>query len=206
VRRTAPVFEKTAKSVFTICTYCVAPTSPFVSGGRQLQPLGRLQGSPNGRQMPSKFWMGPEIGPAPFRFWTTGSCASGGRLAGASDSIGRALSGACGTGSTCSELTAGETPWNVPITTCGPNVGVVAAAAANDVTSALLARAMPTAWVAPLSPVPAPASATATAASTSGSDATTSVRRLRLNTAAICGTSFRAILVHPQGLCDSRRS
>jgi hypothetical protein len=51
--------------VFTICTYCVEPTSPSVSGGRQLQLLGSAQGSPNGRQMPSKFWIGPEIGPCP---------------------------------------------------------------------------------------------------------------------------------------------
>ena len=66
VRSTPPLLEKTAKSVFTIWTYCVAPTSPFVSGGRQLQLLGRAHGSPNGRQMPSKFWIGVEIGPVPF--------------------------------------------------------------------------------------------------------------------------------------------
>src|SRR3954468_13754945 len=93
-RSTAPLLEKTAKSVFTIWTYCVAPTSPFVSGGRQLQLLGKPQGSPNGRQMPSKFWIGAEIGPAPFLLWTTGSCVPAGRPDGASDSIGRALSGA----------------------------------------------------------------------------------------------------------------
>jgi hypothetical protein len=75
--------------------------------------------------------------------------------------------------------------------------------AANEVTPALLARAIPLARVAPLSPVPAPeppARATATAASTSGSDATTSVRRLRLSAAATCGTSFRDISFTP-GVC-----
>ena len=77
----ARVFEKTAKSVFTIWTYWVAPTSPSVSGGRQLQLLGSAHGGPNGRQMPSKFWIGPEIGPEPLVFWTTGSFAPGRRVA-----------------------------------------------------------------------------------------------------------------------------
>src|SRR5258705_10005744 len=122
-RSTAPVvFEKTAKSVFTIWTYWVAPTSPSVSGGRQLQLLGSAHGGPNGRQMPSKFWIGPEIGPEPLVFWTTGSFAPGGALPGFSDSIWLALSGACSTGSTGSVLTAGEVPWNCPLITCGPAV------------------------------------------------------------------------------------
>src|SRR3954468_10669976 len=88
-RSTAPLLEKTAKSVFPIWTYWVAPTSPFVSGGRQLQLLGRAHGSPNGRQMPSKFWIGPEIGPAPFLPCTTGSLAPLCAAAGLSDSISR---------------------------------------------------------------------------------------------------------------------
>jgi hypothetical protein len=54
--------------VFTIWTYCVGPTSPFVSGGRQLQLLASSHGGPNGRQMPSKFAIGAEIGPVPFFF------------------------------------------------------------------------------------------------------------------------------------------
>src|SRR5215211_6952640 len=121
-RWTAPLFEKTAKSVLTIWTYCVAPTSPFVSGGRQLQLLGRLHGSPNGRQMPSKFWIGPEIGPVPFVFCTTGSFVPAGGDDGRKDSISRACSGPCGTGSTGSERTAGEVPWKSPSITCGPGV------------------------------------------------------------------------------------
>src|SRR5215211_3524019 len=44
----APVFlSNTRKPWLTICTYCVAPTSPFVSGGAQLQPTP-------GNAMPSK--------------------------------------------------------------------------------------------------------------------------------------------------------
>jgi len=130
--------------VFTIWTYWVAPTSPSVSGGRQLQLLGRAHGSPNGRQMPSKFWIGPEIGPDPFAFWTTGSFAPGGALPGLSDSICRVWIGDCGTGSTGSELTAGEVPWNFPLITCGPAVLLEANAVPPPAElPALLARAIP---------------------------------------------------------------
>ena len=90
---TAPVvFEKTAKALFTVWTYWSPPTSPSVSGGRQQQSLGwRARRSPNGRQMPSKFWIGPEIGPVPLAFWTTGSFAPGAVPLGLSDSIPLAL-------------------------------------------------------------------------------------------------------------------
>src|SRR5215813_6050408 len=45
----APVaLLKTWNPSLTICTYCVAPTSPFVSGGAQLQATP-------GNGMPSKF-------------------------------------------------------------------------------------------------------------------------------------------------------
>jgi hypothetical protein len=96
--------------VFTICTYWVGPTSPSVSGGRQLQLLPWAHGGPNGRQMPSKFWIGPEIGPVPFLCWTTGSFAFEGAL-GWSDSISLAFGMAVLTGSCGSELTAGDSPW-----------------------------------------------------------------------------------------------
>jgi hypothetical protein len=111
-RSTAPVFEKIVKSVFTIWTYCVAPTSPLVSGGRQLQPLGCSHGGPNGRQAPSKFWIGPEIGPLPLLLWTTGSLTldSGPTGFSASMSLGVIEVGGL-TGNSGSELTAGETPW-----------------------------------------------------------------------------------------------
>ena len=94
--------------------------------------------------MPSKFWIGPEIGPEPLVFWTTGSFAPGGAAPGLSDSIWLALSGECGTGSTGRALTAGEVPWNCPLITCGPAV----AADATDSWRAvefpvLLARAIP---------------------------------------------------------------
>ena len=142
-RRTAPAFEKTTKSLFTIWTYCVEPTSPSVSGGRQLQLLGWAHGSPNGRQMPSKFWIGPEIGPVPLAFWTTGSFAPGTVPLGLSASIPSVWSGDCGTGSTGSESTSGEVPWNVPSITCGPAVAAVATAEPPLTTPALLARAIP---------------------------------------------------------------
>ena len=102
--------------MFTIWTYCVAPTSPSVSGGRQLQLLGRAHGGPNGRQMPSKFWIGPEIGPVPLAFWTTGSFAPGAVLLGLSDSISMACGAAtCGTGSTGSESTVGRGALELPV-------------------------------------------------------------------------------------------
>jgi len=59
----------------TISTYCVAPTSPFVSGGRHEQVFPCEHGGPNGRHAPSKFAIGAEIGPEPFFFWITGSLA-----------------------------------------------------------------------------------------------------------------------------------
>jgi hypothetical protein len=80
-----------------------------VSGGRQLQLLPWAHGGPNGRQMPSKFWIGPEIGPVPFLCWTTGSFAFEGAL-GWSDSISLAFGMAVLTGSCGSELTAGDSP------------------------------------------------------------------------------------------------
>jgi hypothetical protein len=97
--------------VFTIWTYCVGPTSPFVSGGRQLQLLAWAHGGPNGRQIPSKFWIGAEIGPAPFFYCTTGSFVPGAAPPGRSDSLSRVCSRPGSTGSTGSELTSGETPW-----------------------------------------------------------------------------------------------
>jgi hypothetical protein len=65
-------------------------------------------------------------------------------LPGFRDSIGRAWIGECGTGSTGSELTSGEVPWNWPLITCGPAVPVEATAEP-AVTEApvLLARAIP---------------------------------------------------------------
>ena len=115
-----------------------------MSGGRQLQLLGSAQGGPNGRQMPSKFWIGPEIGPEPLAFWTTGSFAPGTALPGLSDSIWLVLSGACTTGRTGSVLTAGDVPWNWPLITCGPAVALEANEVPPTVVApALLARAMP---------------------------------------------------------------
>jgi len=186
--------------VFTIWTYCVAPTSPFVSGGRQLQLLGRLHGSPKGRQIPSKFWIGPEIGPVPFLPCTTGSFVPGGDEAGLSDSISRLWIGPCRTGSTGSELTSGEVPWKSPWITCGPAVAVLAAVAAPArpvVPPELLARAIPVRRVAPFPVVPEPAIATTRAASTIGSEATTKTLRRDFSSARACGTSFRDILIHP---------
>src|ERR1051325_5888441 len=109
VRSTAPVFEYTAKSLLTAWTYCVAPTSPSVSGGNQLQLLGWAHGGPNGRQMPSKFWIGAESGPDPFRCWTTGSCAL--EPPPRSDSLSRVCNGPGITGRIGSWLPAGASPW-----------------------------------------------------------------------------------------------
>jgi hypothetical protein len=65
-------------------------------------------------------------------------------LPGLSDSICRVWIGECGTGSTGSELTAGEVPWNCPSITCGPVVLVEANAVPPTVEApALLARAIP---------------------------------------------------------------
>ena len=46
--------SKTWIPLFTICTYCVEPTSPFVSGGAQLQLTP-------GKAIPSKFSRVPGI-------------------------------------------------------------------------------------------------------------------------------------------------
>src|SRR3954470_9590318 len=185
-RSTWPVFEKTAKSVFTIWTYWVEPTSPSVSGGRQLQLLGSAHGSPNGRQMPSKFWIGPEIGPEPLAFWITGSFAPGTVPLGLSDSIPSVCSGACGTGNTGSEATSGEVPWKLPLITCGPAVAVEASEVpVTDEEPPLLARAIPKARVAFLLVV-SPPELTATAAI--AADDTTSSTATAM---ALRGTCFR---------------
>ncbi len=64
------VLSKTWKPSLTICTYCVWPTSPFVSGGAQLQLTP-------GNWMPLKFRIGLGIsGVGAFVFWTTGSTLS----------------------------------------------------------------------------------------------------------------------------------
>src|SRR5213076_430921 len=58
------VLLKTSRPWFTIWTYCVRPTSPFVSGGAQLQPTP-------GNGMPSKLRIGDGIrGPATVFCWT----------------------------------------------------------------------------------------------------------------------------------------
>src|SRR5262245_64909342 len=65
-----PVFLlKTCSAVLTIWTYCVAPTSPFVSGGAQLQLTP-------GKPIPSKFRTADGIFGAAGRFCTTGSTRS----------------------------------------------------------------------------------------------------------------------------------
>src|SRR6266516_599629 len=106
--------------------------SPFVSGGRQLQLLPSAHGGPNGRQMPSKLVSGAEIEPVPFLCWTTGSFAFDAEPDAAPRfSESRASScvtiGACTTGRSA---TTGDSPWNVPVPTCGPSVaGAVTCAA-----------------------------------------------------------------------------
>src|SRR6185369_9647408 len=73
--RTEPpvVLSNTWKPSFTIWTYCVAPTSPFVSGGAQLQATP-------GNGMPLKFLsvagMLGAVNGAAIEFWTTVSLAS----------------------------------------------------------------------------------------------------------------------------------
>src|ERR1051325_791702 len=63
------VLSKIWKPSLTIWTYCVAPTSPFVSGGAQLQATP-------GKTIPSKLSVGAGMfGRASVR-WTTVSCAS----------------------------------------------------------------------------------------------------------------------------------
>ena len=93
--------------------------------------------------MPSKLWIGAEIGPVPLAFCTTGSFAPGGAGPALSDSIGRLLSGDCGTGSTGSELTAGDVPSSVPLTMCGPNDAVPPVVLEDTGVPTALARAMP---------------------------------------------------------------
>ena len=93
-----------------------------MSGGRHEQLLACVHGSSlNGKQMPSKFAIGAEIGPVPFFFWTTGSfalvCARP-----CSSSLSRALTDVIGSaGITGKLLAAGETPSKRPLTTFGPN-------------------------------------------------------------------------------------
>src|SRR4029453_7767897 len=66
-RTDAPlVLSKTWRPSLTICTYCVAPTSPSVSGGAQLQATP-------GNGMPSKLRTGDGIASGARRFCTTGS-------------------------------------------------------------------------------------------------------------------------------------
>ena len=60
--------SKTWKPSLTIWTYCVAPTSPFVSGGAQLQPTP-------GNGIPSKLCVGPGMFGAASDCWTTVSFA-----------------------------------------------------------------------------------------------------------------------------------
>src|SRR5262245_32988176 len=60
------VLSHTAIAVLTICMYCVAPTSPFVSGGAQLQFTP-------GNEMPSKLRFVPGIFGAARLLCTTGS-------------------------------------------------------------------------------------------------------------------------------------
>src|SRR5436309_15512143 len=65
----APVdLLKTWKPSLTIWTYCVAPTSPFVSGGAQLQPTP-------GKGIPSKLSVGAGMLAGASVRWTTGSDA-----------------------------------------------------------------------------------------------------------------------------------
>src|SRR5580765_1549735 len=61
------VLLKTWSPVLTIWTYCVAPTSPFVSGGAQLQLTP-------GKSIPSKLSPGLGMLGAESLLWTTGSC------------------------------------------------------------------------------------------------------------------------------------
>src|SRR2546423_4026448 len=128
-RSTAPDLEYTAKLVFTISTYWVRPASPFVSGGRHEQLLACGHGwSPNGRHRPSKFWIGDEIGPVPFFFWTTGSLAVFVPEPRCSSSLSRAVTDVTGSATRTGRLlTAADTPSNRPSTTFGPKaVDVVA--------------------------------------------------------------------------------
>ena len=65
----APVdLSKTWKPSLTICTYCVAPTSPFVSGGAQLQATP-------GNGIPLKLSVGAGMFGAASDCSTTGSFA-----------------------------------------------------------------------------------------------------------------------------------
>ena len=58
------LLSKTSRPVFTIWTYCVSPTSPFVSGGAQLQLTP-------GKSMPSKLSSGLGIFGGAGLLWTT---------------------------------------------------------------------------------------------------------------------------------------
>ncbi len=147
-RSTCPVLEYTAKSVLTICTNCVLPAAPFVSGGRQLQLDASAHGAPPGRQMPSKFAIGAESGPVPLFFWITGSLAFDEPDVATRCSLSRAFSVVTTGARTTGKSATVATPWNTPVPTVGPNVAFVAAAAAFALcalTALEPARAMPTA-------------------------------------------------------------
>src|SRR5438105_15945172 len=116
----------------------------------------------------------------------TGSFAPGTVPLGLSASIPSEWIGACGTGSTGSEATSGEVPWNLPSITCGPAVAVEASdVPVTDDEPTLLARAIPKARVA-FFPVVSPPELTATAA-IAAEDTTSSAA----TTTALRGTCFR---------------
>jgi hypothetical protein len=63
------VLSNTWNPSLTICTYCVSPTSPLVSGGAQLQPTP-------GKGIPSKFSVVPGMFGANCLVWRAASGAS----------------------------------------------------------------------------------------------------------------------------------
>src|SRR5207247_2569721 len=118
-----PVFDQTAKSELTICTYCVSPASPFVSGGRHEHVLACPQPALNGRQIPSKFCSGPCMPVGPCCFCTTGSFAFDGVPVPGRWSTSRERICVTGfAGSTGRLETAGESPSYRPSTTFGPKL------------------------------------------------------------------------------------
>src|SRR5579859_1346165 len=78
------VLSKTARAVFTVWTYWVAPTAPFVSGGAPMPPVRSLV------LIPSKFNPG-----AAARFFTTNCCHTGSSVVGA-EGAGSGCSGRTG--------------------------------------------------------------------------------------------------------------
>src|SRR3954452_1957847 len=180
-RSTLPLFEYTAKSLLTIWTYCVAPTSPFVSGGRQEHELACEQGGPNGRQMPSKLAIGAEIGPDPFCFWTTGSLAPVGWACGCRFSLSRDRIWVAGeTGRTGKLLTSGEEPSKCPVPTIGfVDCACVELERAPERIALEAERAMPPFRAAAFDGEPtAPKTASAATATTTSAAATSFQRRL----------------------------